>query len=433
MLEDVPEKACFAMSLVPPLLLTGVILMLLKLDPRPLMNSIAFLIPGNLRHTYDKGDGMLRLRLDVSADFWSAQLDKFKEKFAAKTSSSRPRLPSAGPPQEPSLSRGSTGSTGGGDLVRSITTLEGSVPEGIARADTERTRHSLRSSDPSLGPRGGNGQSVVDLYINTKHLSRTSLIPVLFLVCYFWDSAIFKKAASTDFPLDSCMEPDLNRCFWIDREYSTFAYPDYQKLDCQAMWNTTIHGEVVTTFAFKAPVEAKFYKCYELRFAAEDVLAGLGDVAALFMLTGVFILRYSIAFTSLTLGEAGRREALEELASQKRRVHCWIVVWLVVLSLTVLVWQTSYGVYTEGYVVLFMVPGFCLFCIILLWNRREVLQEQMRTVQEESESTEESETKSESTDRSGNSTDSSLNQRRWAEHRQQGAGRSMTSEMLMPV
>merc|ERR1712137_579386 len=101
------------------------------------------------------------------------------------------------------------------------------------------------------------------------------------------------------------------------------------------------------------------------------------------MLSGLFTLRYSIAFTSTKLDLEGKREALIELRWRQLKLGIWILVWIIAFCFALVVVQQCYGVYTNGYVVLFAVPATCIFCIILLVNKILVLEDHYLTLKED--------------------------------------------------
>merc|ERR1719356_1565307 len=103
---------------------------------------------------------------------------------------------------------------------------------------------------------------------------------MLFLVLFFWDSAVLHRRASYDFPLMHCMQPETSRCFYITQEYSMWKWPTYYPLKCGEFRELTTTNNQ-KQFTFQAPLDAKFYKCYTTNLRFTTFVSACGDSMAL--------------------------------------------------------------------------------------------------------------------------------------------------------
>lgn len=152
----------------------------------------------------------------------------------------------------------------------------------IAREDRAKISATLKKTpEPAEVP---------EIWVNLNHLSQLSVVPLIFLCTYWWDSCIWSKHASKDFPLVQCLSG--SHCFYNVNQYLLMRYPKYEKLDCGSLRSRTVHDDN-RRFFFEAPDDARFYKCYSCPLTFRALIQAFGDVAALFfsfLLTRCFFL-----------------------------------------------------------------------------------------------------------------------------------------------
>lgn len=143
----------------------------------------------------------------------------------------------------------------------------------IAREDRAKISATLKKTpEPAEVP---------EIWVNLNHLSQLSVVPLIFLCTYWWDSCIWSKHASKDFPLVQCLSG--SHCFYNVNQYLLMRYPKYEKLDCGSLRSRTVHDDN-RRFFFEAPDDARFYKCYSCPLTFRALIQAFGDVAALFFL-----------------------------------------------------------------------------------------------------------------------------------------------------
>lgn len=348
MLNALSEKELFVLSTLPPLLGTLVVLWLLRGSPQPLLESIAHLLPA-VKHMKFFEDGNVCFELESAGDLFatgrllfsrvqeqvSSQVQRKSRSvlglFAAEAA--RKRAAAAGGPE---------------DLPRD------------ARAGEERGKEALRRRE---------------LWINLRHLVGTAAVPVFFLLLFFWDAAFIHRRASVDFPLLHCMNPDTSHCFYIEQDYSFWRYPTWKRLECEAMRERTVKSP--EKFVFVAPDRGHFYKCYINKFCFAALVSAAGDAMALTALCGVVIVRFSIQITHVEVRGACQRE---KILRMKRNCHIQMVLFAALLAASAFIVDDLYGRWTNDFVFYLFFPGLCCFSLILLWNRREILNSRIKAI-----------------------------------------------------
>jgi len=218
-----------------------------------------------------------------------------------------------------------------------------------------------------------------EVWVNLKHLTRASVIPVLSLAFYAWDGMVLHRRASYDFPMLHCMQPDCSHCFYIEQEYSLWRYPPYHRLDCEGMRNKTVLEP--SGFFFKEPPKARFYKCYVSVFHFGSVVGIVGDVLALTALVGFIIARAS----SLAIHVKDDWQP-EHVRSRLKKAQCILCVLTILLSASVFSVSCLYGRWTNDFIIYAFLPGLFLFAIFLVTNRIDLLQERLRGLEADSDS-----------------------------------------------
>mmetsp|Transcript_56363 Transcript_56363/g.175229 ORF Transcript_56363/g.175229 Transcript_56363/m.175229 type:complete len:509 (+) Transcript_56363:100-1626(+) len=400
------EKCLFLLSAVPPLVSTLYVFIVLQRSPRPFIESLCSVVPGFQKPRFK--DGMACLRLDASADVirtFSAVLKDHQQLLAAD-------LEAMGVDQQ-FFRRGSSAVA---QLTRRMTSnlemltqaMQMAVPgnESDSPADDDR-EHELedgglgqdqprrrRPSDslqhaqsqnhiPGQVSRYATGISEREIWVNTSHLSRLSIVPSLFLSMYFWDAAVLSRGASVDFPLENCMGG--SSCFFILQEYSMWKYPKYNVLDCDGMRTKTLASASDQFFFNMNSVPgARFFKCYTWTLDLQNFIQAAGDVLALLAVTTVAILYFCVEVTS---GFHGTRSTSAGALADLKLQYRWCLVKQVAWGLGALALLVGmsriYGKELEGFAAYMGAPSFCLFVFILYSCRRELLKQRIAEMERE--------------------------------------------------
>lgn len=403
MLKDLSEKELFILSVLPPVLLTVILLLLLRGFPDTLLESIVPLVPGLVSVT-NHGDGCMCLRFEskrnvldtgfkllqkhgqMGADF----LNRARSNLSVSPSSLESALGSVQVLRRLRSTAGSPNSskdddrlslsleTGQSPLDRSVDSVEDTRADHQQEQDKGAFKGALREADlcPSRdaeAPRVSSKEH--EVWINLRHLVRASSMPVLSLMFFLWDSAFIHRRASMDFPLLHCMNPESSQCFYIAQEYHLWRYPHYVKIPCQDMRERTTASE--TGFYFQEPKDARFYKCYAYMFNFNALISAVGDVMALTALAALVIIRASVQVNYDDVCQYS--DILRK--RHDARVHMVALIMLLVASLFSV--SQLYGRWTNEFIFYAFLPGATVFSIFLLANRLELLDERLKKMEED--------------------------------------------------
>jgi len=380
-LKNFPEKGLFALSSVPPLVLSVWTLCFLQLKPKVWLESIS--IPGYKIEEPREGIVKLtRLEGDSICDKiqtlkeGQSRLVNFLNRPGPLGKLSRQVLAGAWEPDDDeelaspplSPSKANTGGFFGHPEVIGVPPAAGmpSKKAGVGPSVTFNEDMERQVSGTSTKTKGEEKER--EIWINLRHLVRTSFVPILFLQLFFWDSAVLHRRASLDFPLAHCMDAGSSNCFYIKTEYSVLAWPDYIPLGCDDMRNNTISDK--DKFHFKEPPGAKFYKCYTNVFRFGNVVGALGDVMALSAVAAAVIIYGSVQYSQV----AHEKDVMVEIRHTRRRIVGFMLVFLFSLSTIHLL----YGRWTNDAVFYMFFPGLCVWMWCLLLNRLDLLGERLK-------------------------------------------------------
>lgn len=371
-LSHCTEKQLFALSVVPPLIFTLLLLRALHARPDLLLEAVLPLIPG-VKGVTNRRSGFICLQFEPS---------KIEAGIALlqKHSASGLKLLRAGSTDAALNALTSITKRHWSRRRASLMLDKLDMPESPTnageRADAEEAAAAAFAELCASQDQGNVHNSQV--WVNMKHLTRASFIPVLSLAFFAWDSAALHRRASYDFPLLHCFDADSSHCFYIEQDYNMWNYPAYHRLDCVGMREKTV-GE--GTYAFKAPEKARFYKCYVSVLHFNSLVSTVGDVLALTALAGLIIARASCLIIDLE-----DEEQPERLRTRLKSTQCVLAICLIFLVVSTISVKCLYGRWTNEFMVYCFLPGVFLFAIFLVTNRIDLLQERLRGLEEDSDS-----------------------------------------------
>jgi len=323
------EKMLFLWSTLPPILAAFWLLWSLRGSPKPMLESLVSIVPGLKAKTV--WGSMVCFEIEQSTDVFSAS----------------ERLIQAGQSQITTMTETM------GKLAS--LTKQGRFGEASQRAQKAEEVELIIPSQPS----------VREVWVNLTHLVRASCVPIIFVSLYFWDMAVLNRRASSSFPLMHCL--DGADCFYIAEDYAIWRWPHYQKLDCDSMRAQTITSK--TEFFFQSPPGAKFFKCYTWNASFSNVIQNVGDCFALSTLAAILILYFCVNVTSVAnVGNA------RDLRRHQRRCRIYQVVLGIIGLASAISINWLYAMIPNlNFFSYLGMPGLCVFGIILLSCREEIL------------------------------------------------------------
>mmetsp|Transcript_100896 Transcript_100896/g.217857 ORF Transcript_100896/g.217857 Transcript_100896/m.217857 type:complete len:374 (-) Transcript_100896:42-1163(-) len=347
MLDWLHQNGLLCLCVLPPTLLTAVGVYVLSLSPRDVLLAVVPFIPGlEWKNRSDASAVVAVFHLQKSFDM-ARQL--------ADVANTAARKAEKGIDIDKLISQI-------GHIVRQVS--EDSNDELNETVDEVEKETTL----PIVEEKG------LEVIVNIRHLAVTSAIPIALIWFYVWDQCMIGQEASTDFPLLECMDVRRTTCFYITEEYSFWKWPAFEPLACREMLERTVTSPEPESFFFHSIDEAKFYKCYTWNLRLPNVVRAASDSVLLLAIFSVIILHSNVYIVEET--------SEEDLGGQARRAgwaRCRFAAYQVVLAVLcgVVVWleeKFAYGNLTSDNIALLGPPGFCVFLIIILQCRKELLE-----------------------------------------------------------
>lgn len=381
MIEKLSERQFFHLSLWPPLVGALLLLRMLRLDPKPLIKSIAPVVPGMGAPKFRK-DGSVYVVFDTSGEWWTDHANQMMKHLKDRNVRGllgqdlqhlighdlSQRLTGHLPPPKHQDEHDD-------DEEHAEHQAEHRHDSHLVRASTLFS-HGMEANDTQFRKKG----KKVEMWLNVSHLVRIAVIPVLFLCYYTWDVAVLHREVDDDFPLERCMDFDNSKCFWTEGTYKVWEYPPYHKLECETMFSNSSSGQ---GYFFKAPDQAHFYKCYQLRLHFQDILDALGNCAALTALAVIVVIKLSVKVMLVSTDASNRQQKLEDLKKLRCNTLMKMLLVFALFIFSFFVLDFLLGSYYEDFTIYLFLPGFWLFQMILLYQRWEILGEQIAVLQDD--------------------------------------------------